>query len=204
MNTVLLIVNLLGAIVFLFLFWRKLREDYAADMIFGSGFIVLTSLLIAFTISFFWLPQLWFFLSFFGISVGAQVSIKKYNLRIYEVIEALVVGFLSWLSLYYFAGAIVHREAFLFILFITSALSLILYIVLSLRYKQFAWYKSGRVGFSGLITLGAYFLSRATLAVVNSNMISLNRAEFIDYLNVALSILIASASFIAVYRLSKQ
>src|SRR5260221_2576623 len=103
-NITILIGLLIGILGFLFLFWRRLKEDYPSDQIFSFGFIVIGFLLLGFFSglaiyniphTIFFSPHgLWFWLAFLCGSIGFIVSFLKLRLRFFETLEAAGLGFL--------------------------------------------------------------------------------------------------------------
>src|SRR6266478_5981851 len=110
-NITILIALPIGILGFLFLFWRRLKEDYPGDQIFTFGFIVAACILVGFfsglsvyniqhTIYF--SPHgLWFWLAFLFGGVGFFVSFMKLKLRFFETLEAAGLGFLFWIFTIY-------------------------------------------------------------------------------------------------------
>ena len=82
--------------------------------------------------------------------------------------------------------------------FVVGLLLVCLYVTLNNYYKQFPWYKSGRVGFSGLVVLGSGFLIRSVVSLVYPNMIF-----FIGRVDAVLSAAIAFLFFFTVHSLSQ-
>lgn len=131
---------------------------------------------------------LWFWGALTGLSIGFVVSQRVFELPLYEAFEAAVVGFL-------FASPILTRE------WVYSAIALACYYYLRGRYKSFMWYKSGKVGFAGLVTLGLFFLVRSILALSGSNMLVFTG---IGKVEVVLCAALSFLCFFAVYNLSES
>ena len=66
------------------------------------------------------------------------------------------------------------------------------------RYKRFVWYKSGKAGFAGVMTLGVYFLARGAIAMAFPFMIS-----FVGKYDAILSGSFALVCFLLIYILSR-
>ncbi len=194
-----LIVNALGLLTFLFIFWRRLKEDYITNQIFGSAFIALITLVIANTISFYFLSVWWFWLNVLAVAVALFLTIKRYRLRVFETLEALILSLLPWLSLLYLADSIINSSTSSLVGFIVIILLIILFIVFDKHYKRFTWYKSGRVGFSGLTILGLFFLLRALVALNFNNVLSFSGSN-----EVYLSAVLAFSSFLILFNLSRK
>lgn len=171
--------GLVGVILFLFLFWRRLKEDYPTSEIFTSAFYILFGALLGYTLSRFYNPGLWFWLASLGIALALTLGVLRYKLRFFEVLESLILGILPWLGLIFLKDSIRNSSLSSFLSFFATACLLTLFSYLDASYKNFSWYKSGRVGFSGLTTLGALFLLRAAFASFFPSVISFVKYEAI-------------------------
>jgi hypothetical protein len=67
------------------------------------------------------------------------------------------------------------------------------------KYKNFSWYKSGKVGFSGLAVLGIFFLVRALVALSFSFVLS-----FAGKFESVFSGITAFLFFLGVFNLARQ
>lgn len=190
--------SLFAVLTFLFIFWKRLKEDYLQNQIFTSGFCILLGIAIANIISDNFLPKWWFWLSLVGISLGTIAGIYKYNFRIFETVEAVILSSLflyfwffvyNWLSFldskYLGASAVVFGTIMLFLVF-------------DKRYKHFTWYRSGRVGFSGMATAGVFFITRSLVALIMSDMVS-----FVGKIDAIISALLAFTAFLILFNLSQ-
>ena len=184
---------------FLFIFWRKLREDYIESLVFNSAFYIIlgTSLGAFLAIQLF--PSSWFWFSLLGALSGLWLSIWRYKLKFFEVLEAFVPSSLITLTLFFFLDFLVRADIFSLALVLNTAFLFCMYYFLSLNYKKFTWYRSGRIGFSGLFTSGLFFLIRTFIALLFSGMISLN-----GYYDAALSAFFTILSFAALFRLGRR
>jgi len=193
-----IIFNLLGILVFIFIFWRKLKEDYISDIIFNTAFYMLLGLAVLYFASMFLLPSYWFWLSGVGFTFGLAIGVFRFKLRLYETIEAATIASFPWLVLIFTADAIATSSISSFCSALGCALLIVLYLYLYKHYKNFSWYTSGRVGFSGLALLAIFFLLRATLAIFIPSVISFVKAE------VLISGVLACAFLFLVFNLSKK
>lgn len=70
-----MLVNILtgfsGALIFLFLFWKKLKDDYSSEIIFKSAFSIIIGVLISWGLSLKFLPDTYLWLSALGAMGGA-------------------------------------------------------------------------------------------------------------------------------------
>ena len=185
--------GVIGGSLFLFVFWKRLREDYSSSLIFSSGayFIFMASI-------FSWLSQLlsrfavensilepaglWFWGSILGFIVAFALSVKKLRLRWVETLEAAILGGAFWLLVVYGANLALSG-------FAVVALLLILFYFLDKNYKRFSWYKSGRVGFSGLLAASVFFTIRAIASFVTTEFSTIGRIELVPSAVVAFLLL---------------
>ncbi len=196
-----LILILLSTLVFLFLVWQRLKEDYTRNQIFtlaissllalyvGGGIGLLASKLTPSPI--FNPTGLWFW---FGLLLSAATTlllIFKFHMRIYEVVEGYVLGLISlgflWSIIFFLPGIIVFLLLY------------VVFFIIDLKYKEFSWYKSGKMGLAGLTCLALFFILRAVVAIVNPNMVS-----FIGRVDALVSAVVAFTLFLSVYNLSEK
>lgn len=194
-----ILLNILGFLVFLFLFWRRLKEDYPAEIVFSSGAIILVSgafLRFASVAAF---PQGWFWGFVFGSFCGLLIAKYKYNLRFYETLEVCIISFLPWLAFIFLADSVMIASWSSFVGFVVVMCLVLLFLFLDSRYRQFSWYASGRLGFSGLSTLGIFFLLRAAVALAFPSVLS-----FLQKGEVYLSGSFALICFLLVFNLARK
>ena len=186
-----LFLNLVGLIVFLFLFWRKLKEDYSREIIFASAFWTVLGLASGSMVGGRYFPGWVFWFEAFGAFLGFSLGVFKYSLRFFEAFEAAFFALLPWL---------VFLNLIRNLILAGFAVALIgLYLYLNRSYKSFTWYKSGRIGLAGLLVAGAFFLARMILAIFAPHMLSLaGRSEAI------LSGISAFTIFLLVYNLARS
>jgi hypothetical protein len=193
-----IIANLIGVLVFLFIFWKKLKEDYSSREIFTTGFYILIGGFVGSFLSWKFFPNLWFWLVFIGLLAGFILGVLRFRLRTFETLEAVIIATLPWLSFVFIEDAMAKNRASSFFAFLVVVLLIALYFLLDAHYKRFAWYKSGRVGFSGLTTLGLFFLIRAVVALIFSDVIS-----FVGKIEATISGIVAFIFFFLVFNLSR-
>lgn len=179
--------------------WRRLREDYSSNVLFTSGFLVIFGITLGILLSLRFSPLWWFWLGSVGAVIGFFVGYLRFKFRIFEVLEAQFVSILPWLILVFLYDAIL-KSNLISLLFSVLILAIIaLFYWLDANYKNFLWYKSGRVGFSGLMSLGIFFLARATIATFLGNMLS-----FVGTIEVIISGISAFITFLLLFNLSRQ
>lgn len=164
--------DLIGAFFLFFLFWLRLKEDYPSFSIFSILFFILFGIIGARFISFFLFPTFWFWLSFLGASLGFLFSYFKFNLRFFESLEAFFISFFPWIfSIFLFENTqLLDFRLFLYLLFFIFLALLFFYF--EKKYKSFSWYRSGRIGFSGISVALLFFISRLILAFFYPDMLS--------------------------------
>lgn len=190
--------NLLGVLVFLFIFWKKLKEDYFPSLIFSTAFYMLAGAFLGFAASYFLLKSFWFWALFSGICLGALLGMLRLHLKPYEIIEAGVSSLLPWLGLIFFSDAATTSSLTSFVGGVITFLLIALNVFLDRHYKNFTWYSSGRIGFSGLTTLAVFFLLRACLAIFAPSVLSFVKVETL------ISGFLAILLTLSVYKLSRQ
>lgn len=194
----------LGFFVYLFVFWRRLKDDYASPLIFVSSFFQLILIIsVYFIANRFFAPQLhpseliaphglWFWAVIAALFVSQIVIAKLTEMKYYEVFEASALS-----SLYLLIAFFLSKT-----LFLGAGLSLgliIFYYFLDHNYKQFAWYRSGKVGFSALTTLAFFFLVRALIAFVAPESLLL-----FGKIDTIISSLAAMITFAGLYQLAQS
>ena len=193
-----LVTTLAGIILFLFLFWRRLKEDYPSSQIFTTAFYVLAGILLAWGLSLKVSRESWFWLELVGIILGLGIGLLRYKFRFFEVLEALALGLLPWLGLFFLKDSIENSSLASFLSFFAVTCLITLFAFLDSHYKNFNWYRSGRIGFSGLTTLGTLFLLRAAFASFFPFVISFVKYEAI------LSGIAAFVFFLATFNLARS
>jgi hypothetical protein len=194
----LIAVNILGYLLFLFLFWRKLKEDYSAQPIFTTGFYALIGFLAFFFLAFYFFFQYWFWAAFIGVCLGLTVGILRFHLKLYEVIESVVCGLLVWLAIVFLNDSVTNSSLFSFAGFAVVTAIAGIYYFLDGHYHNFTWYKSGKIGFSGLTAAAIFFLTRAVIAGFYPFMLS-----FSGKFEIYLSAIVSFIFFLLTYNLAR-
>ncbi len=194
-----IVINFFGAFLFFYLFWKKLKEDYPSSSIFSICFYLLFGIGLGYLISLKFFPHWWFWSEFAGSLLGVTAGLLKYKFRPYEAIEAAILALLPWLGLVFFKDSIVRSSLSSFLAFFSVVCLLTLFAFLDSHYKYFAWYKSGKLGFSGLVTIFFFFLLRAGFAPFFPNVIS-----FSGKWETAISGTMAFIIFLIVYNLARK
>lgn len=167
-----LLVNAVGILLFLFIFWRRLKEDFASEIIFRIGFHILLGVGIAVLVSLNFFHSFFLWMALFGGVVGLIFSIYRIKIKFYETFEAFIIASLPWLSVIFLQDSVIHSSLSSFLGFLGILFLLFVSYYLDANYKNFSWYKSGKIGFSGLTVLCLIFLIRFALALLGITMLS--------------------------------
>lgn len=191
-----IILFLLGAFLFLFTFWKRLREDYYENQIFTTGFYIFLFVFVANLFSRYVANSYWFWFSFVGIVLAIIVSSYRFKMRFFEVFEAsIVASFIPMILILLYDGfRLRHASSFFAIAVVTLFIGM--YYFLNMHYKKISWYKSGKVGFSGLAVCGMLLLVRGVVAVSGLHVVSLSTNDWV------LSFAFAFLSFLTIIHLS--
>jgi hypothetical protein len=199
--------NIIGSVIFLFFLWRRLREDYPTNKIFSLGFFVIGAIVGSILISGIIIPNvrkvyffdpagLWFWISFAGGVIVLSISLIRLKMRFFEGIEAASIGMFFWFLVLLASYALIFKLSQVLIYAAIVAALIFLFFFLDKRYKRFTWYKSGKVGFSGLTLLAIFFLVRAAIAIIDPTMLS-----FIGKIDALISAILSFLFFLSVYNL---
>ncbi|KKR72565.1 MAG: hypothetical protein UU16_C0039G0017 [Candidatus Woesebacteria bacterium GW2011_GWA2_40_7] len=185
-----------GFLISLFVFWRKLKDDYSSQIIFSLAFFILLGVFLGYAVSR-WAFSNWFFwLELAGAFIGLTLGVLKFKTRFYEILEAMVVSILPVLAIFFLNDSVSNSSLVSFIAFTTILFLIFVYYLLDVHYKEFSWYKSGKIGFSGLAVLGLLFLIRAGVAIFYTGVLS-----FVGKSEVFFSGIFAFTSFLVIFNL---
>lgn len=193
------LVNFLGTTAFLFFFWRRLREDYTSNQIFSTATFMLLGFLLGFWLSRSYFPSWWFWTEGLGITLGLLLGIFRFKFRFHESLEAAGVSFLPWIAFMFLKDSTEISSLASLIGFLVSLLLIGLFYILDVHYKKFTWYRSGRVGFAGISTMGLFFLIRALVGAFYPSVLS-----FSGRFDAIVSGIVAFLFFLVIYNLSRQ
>ncbi len=203
-------VYLVGFLPFLFFYWRRLKEDYTSSQIFTSGFYIIfltltVSLVFVLGLSrlihssaVFSTSGLWFWGAMIGFILGLGLSIFKLNLKFFETFEAGILGSFFWLSIIFLIDSVKDSSLVSLIGFAVMVLLIFLFFFFEGKYKKFTWYRSGKIGFSGLAVSGMFFFIRACLALFFPFVLS-----FVGKLDALISGGVSFILFLLLYNLSE-
>jgi hypothetical protein len=193
-----LAVTILALLVFLFLFWKRLKEDYAAEIIFKAATYILVGIGIAWVASAKFFPAWLFWASLAGGLIGLGFAILRFRVKFYETLEAFIISSLPWLGLIFLMDSVTHSSLSSFSAFLAILILVFVTYYFDTHYKGYAWYKSGKIGFAGLAIAVIFFLLRTLLAIAKVTMLSfVGRGEAI------ISAMMASISLILLFNLGR-
>lgn len=130
---------------------------------------------------------------------GFLISIQRFKLKLFEAFESVSIASLYLLLIIFLADALKNSSwSSLVASAIFVALISIFYFLES-RYKKFTWYRSGKIGFSGLTSLGIMFLLRGILAIPFPFVLS-----FLGKVEGLVSSVTAFVLFLALFNLARQ
>ncbi len=156
-----LIANFLGITLYLYLFWKRLKEDYAPEKVFNLAVLVLAGVLIGKIVSVYFAVNYQFWVSFASGFIFYLAGIYRMKINFFESLDAITVSYLPWISLLFLTDAVKERSLYNFLAFWVCLVLIFIYFFLNANYKKFTWYKSGRIGFSGVVTLFLAFLVKS-------------------------------------------
>lgn len=193
-------VGLIGVLIFLFIFWKRLKEDYSSEIIFKTAFMLLTVLAVFFVLGWQFSRGWLFFIEAVGIPVGVLIAVSRLRVRFFETLEAAIAGLMPWLSFFFLADSVTSKSLSSFSGFLALLILIFVFYYLDVHYKNFNWYKSGRIGFSGLTILALIFLTRSLVAIVGITVLSFvnQRSEAI------ISASIVFVCLLGLYNLGRQ
>ena len=141
---------------------------------------------------------IWFWTSLLGGFVLFVIGIFRYKLKFFEAFEAFLIGAVSWFFIITFFLSL-EKGDLKWLLYSASVFVLILgFFGLEKKYRQFSWYKSGKVGFSGFAIAAVFFLIRSVIAIISPDMLS-----FLGRIDAIISAIASFICFLVVYTLSQ-
>jgi len=192
-------IAILGILIFLFIFWERLREDYAAEIIFRSATYILVSVGVGWALSLRFFPAWFFWASFIGGLTGLSLAILRFKVKFYETLEAFIIASLPWLSLVFLLDSVIKSSLSSFLAFVVILIMVFVSYYLDVRYKGFSWYRSGKIGFAGLAVAMIIFLVRSLIAIGKVPMLS-----FVGRSEAVISGVMALVSFILLFNLGRK
>jgi hypothetical protein len=192
-------VGFIGIIIFLFIFWKRLKEDYSSEIIFKTAFSALTGILIAELIAAKFYPPAFLWFEFLGGIGGLGAAVLSFRVRFYETFEAFIISVFPWLSFIFLKDSVVNSSLISFFAFLVVLTFIFIFYYLDVHYKGFTWYRSGRIGFAGFATILLIFVVRSTIALLGITVLS-----FLSGYEGMVSAIAALTSFALLFNLGRQ
>lgn len=191
-----------------FIFWKQLKDDYDQEEL--LSFIIYFSLFcfigarltyilenfnqFNFSISS-WL--MWYrnpgFSLLGGIIAGSvcyQYWINKRKWDYWLVLDKLMPSILIFYLFLNLGLLISFPNNILVYRLLSNLILLVISLYLLKNYRHFLWYKSGKVGFAGIISLALFLLFSFLLEIINANKIYLNNILMLAMFIIALAVFI--------------
>lgn len=188
-----------GIIVFLFIFWKRLKDDYASSLIFTISFYILLGVMLGSAVTSRFFPTWFLWAVFLGAAAGVGFCIFRFKVRFYEILEAVIIGFLPWLSFIFLKDSVVNQAFSSFVAFLVVLILIYVFYYLDSHFREFTWYKSGKVGFAGLAALGLLSIVRSAASFIKVSMLSFN-----GKIDALASLSLGFICFILLYNLSRS
>ena len=87
-----ILLTAISTLLFLYILWKKLKDDYANYVIFTCGFYCIFAIAIGSLISINFFPEWWFWVSFGSGFLGILAGVIRYHLRFFETVDAAALG----------------------------------------------------------------------------------------------------------------
>ncbi len=155
-----IIANSIGVFLFFFLLWKTLKDDYHYEKIFNLSFILLGCAIVLWLISGYVEESYRFIFIFFGSFIVFTFGLIKQKMNFYESFEGFVISFLAWYAVFTLQITISQSSLSSFLSFWMTLISIFIFYVSKTYYRSFSWYKSGKVGFAGIVSLIFFILSK--------------------------------------------
>ena len=194
-----IIAGITGILIFLFLFWKKLKEDYSQNVVFSTAAFILAGIFIFNLTTHKYFSAGWFWAALVGALVGLFGGVIKFKMRFYETFEALVISSFPWMALIFLVDSVSSSSFSSFIYFFVVVALIGLFYLFERGYKNFSWYRSGRIGFSGLAIAGIFFVLRALVASFFPFVIS-----FVDKFEAIASSIASFTAFLLLFNLARS
>jgi len=170
------IIRVVGIIVFLYLFWRNLKDDYESPKVITLSWLTLLGFLVVGRIGYglihfgvwknfsewisVWnVPGMSYIGSCLGLFLTSLIYVKKQGWKFFAFMEDSLSAFLVLIG-FLLADELVRTKFELINLIYLGIviLAYFLYRFFKGRYRSFVWYKSGKKGFAFLVTTFLIFL----------------------------------------------
>jgi len=193
-----IVANFFGAVLFLYLLWRRLKEDYKREDVISAAFLILIADYLGFLLAKYLLPGWWFWVCLVFSFSALYFSSRKFKIKIFEAIDAYVFSSFSLLTMYLLQLLISDPSLVLGLTFLVSLIFVAAFLVVNANYKRFRWYKSGRVGFTGIAISALFFLTKGVIALFADGVVL-----FSGVVEPYLAFTLVAVCVFIIYRLSR-
>ena len=176
-----------------------MKDDYASGIIFEVATYILLGIAVLYLVGLKLFPGWFFWTSIIGAAGGLALGILRFRLRFYESMEAVAVGLMPWLAFIFLKDSVVSSSLSSFLAFLSILLIIFIFYFLDTHYREFTWYRSGKVGFAGLSTLAIIFAARSAIALAGVRVLT-----FSGRFEAIVSGAMAFICFILIYNLSRK
>lgn len=194
-----LIANIFAGIVGIYLYWKRLKEDYSAEKIFDSGLGVLSFTLLVYFGSYHFLNQFWFGLTTLCFLLALFIVSNRVKIKYNEILDASLVLVFPLLSSFFFVDSIRRSSLSSFIAFWILLVLIFFFYFLNTLYRSFSWYKSGKIGFSSLVVFGLLFIFRGLTSIFYKDV-----ASFSGNLEIYISTSFVIIFFLLLFNLARS
>lgn len=207
---------LLGVFLFSFILFQKLREDYTNNQIYSYTLFSVIFTLLGLWAANTWTDQFANIISLIFFILSSAVLLKYLNIKFFEFIDAVSLAVLYFYLFFKLGSLIQYLSSFgvdFQSFFFQRNIAEVVFIVFGIysykfflkNYRQFTWYPSGKIGFTGLMTSFSFFLFMA-LVLFTTHFQSPDIILKLPYLsltyqlvNAVISLLISITSLFVVY-----
>lgn len=170
----------LAIFAFMFVWWRGIKDEIGVNEAITTSVYLALALLIGLGAGAIASQRVGSISNFFTPSgLGYWFAVLFSFLCLYFTMRHSGVGFFDYFEK--FVNAMLWMGLFVTGMhLVVVALSLFLFIWFRSTYKKISWYKSGKVGFAGLMAVAFYFLIRAVVELLMVNLLSFGSIGRID------------------------
>jgi len=161
-----------GAVIFLFIFWKRLKEDYASEIVFSVSFYIFIGIFIGWLVSSNFLREWFLWVNFVGAIVGLYFGILRFRIKFFESFESLIIAGLPWLSFIFLADSVGRSSLSSFIAFLSILIFILFFITWTVIFVNLrGMCRKSRV--CGLATLALILLARVVSSLMKVSVLSI-------------------------------
>lgn len=167
-----LLSSVLGILIFLFIFWKRLKDDYSSQIIFTVSTYIILGILVGSLISSRFFADWYLWAGFVGAILGLIFGMLRFRVKFFESFESVVISCLPWAAFTFLMDSVSESSLSSFLTFLAVLFVIFVFYYLDTHYREFTWYKSGKVGFAGMVTLIVIFVTRFAVSLAGISVIS--------------------------------